>query len=205
MFGVGVEMASFSEELSTTRAKYIFVKNIFGDDFMNVLFTGIPAVGKSTIAKEFSKIMKYNLYCDKDFITTKDSKTISEYGHKLKDVDLKKFSATVNKKLDKKKNIVLDGIIFPYCLSNLKLKLDYIFILNLSEKKLRQRYKKRKYAEAKILDNLFVQENNLIYKEVLENIRKKDVPLIVEVNLSGKVGLDITKIETAIYSTYSSI
>jgi broad-specificity NMP kinase len=172
---------------------------------VNILFTGVPGVGKTTIAKEVAKILDYKSFTDKDFVTKKNSKIVSEYKHKIKDVDLKEFSKKVNTKLQTKKNVVLDGILFPYCLKSLKFKLDYIFVLSLPEKKLRLRYKTRKYPEAKILDNLFVQENNLIYNEILENCPKKYTPIIVEIMLSGKKDLDITKISDVIYSTFSYI
>lgn len=171
---------------------------------MNILFTGIPGVGKTTIAKEIAKILLYKSYTDKDFITKKNSKIVSEYKHKMKDVDLKEFAKKVNTKIKTPKNIILDGILFPYCLKSLKLKFDYIFVLSLPEKKLRLRYKTRKYPEAKILDNLFVQENNLIYNEILGNLNK-NLPIIVEVQLSGKKDADITKISDVIYSTFSYI
>ncbi len=174
---------------------------------MNILITGIPAVGKTTIAKEFEKF-GFKVYNDKDFITKKNSAIVKEYAHKLKDVDLLGFAKTVNSKFkakSKAKNLVFEGIIFPYCLKQLVIKFDYIFVLSFPEKKLRLRYKTRKYPEAKVLDNLFVQENNLIYKNILASVKKNDMPVIVEVPLSGKKDLDITKIIDVIFSTFSSI
>lgn len=171
---------------------------------MNIMITGIPAVGKSTIAKELAKY-GFNVYNDKDFITKTNSKEIKEYNHKLRDVNLVPFAKTVNSKLKTKKNVILEGIIFPYCLKNLTTKLDYIFVLSLPEKKLRLRYKARKYPEAKILDNLFVQENNLIYKQILESCNVKRLPVIAEITLSGNTVLDITKVIEVIFSTFSSI
>jgi len=173
---------------------------------MNILITGIPATGKSTIAKELAHYGFKN-YCDKDFVTKKNAKDIVEYKHKMKDVDLVKFSKTVNAKLKllKNKNIILDGILFPYCLHNVNITLDYVFILSLNEKELRKRYKQRKYPEAKILDNLFVQENNLFYETILneyQKSKKKTQPYIVEITLSGKLDKDLSKIVDLIYATY---
>ena len=169
------------------------------------MITGIPAVGKTTVAKELEKY-GFNVYDDKNFITKTNSKEIKEYNHMLKDVDLISFAKTVNSKINQKsKNIILEGILFPYCLKNLNIKFDYIFILSLSEKKLRARYKFRNYPEAKILDNLFVQENNLIYKQIIETSNIKQLPIIVEINLSNNRILNITKIIDIIFSTFSSI
>jgi len=159
-----------------------------------MLITGIPASGKTTVAKEISKY-GFNVFSDKDFLTKTNYNEIIEFGNKIKEVDLTKFAKTVNSKLKNAKNLVLEGIIFPYCLGQLNITFDYIFVLSLPEKKLLSRYKKRKYSAVKVQDNLFVQENSLLYYTILDEIKKKDHrPTIIKIELSGVLNKDLKNI-----------
>lgn len=171
---------------------------------MNILITGVPAVGKTIIAKKFAEF-GFTVFSDKDFLTESNSTDVDVSGQKLKDVDLTKFSKQVNTKLGKMKivdSVVFEGILFPYCLKELKIKFDYILILSLNETELLKRYKLRKYHDLKIYDNLFVQENDILYNTIMTDIKKrtnrKDImkqnPQIIKVELLGNLKKDFEKI-----------
>ena len=170
------------------------------DNNMKILITGIPCTGKSTLSISLAKKLNYKVYSDKDFLTKTNYKIVKEYGLKLKDVDLCRFAKQTNKKLAHKQDFILEGLIFPYCLHRFKFQLDYIFILHLSEQKLKQRMKKRKYPDAKILDNLFVQETNQLYYTILASLgQKKFVPLVCEVSLYGNKQRDMKKLKWVLF------
>ncbi len=163
---------------------------------LNILITGIPGVGKTTIAKSIAKKFGLNYFSEKDLLKKDDYKIETEYGTNVKVVDLKKFSNSVNSVLQKvsnKKGMVLDGLIFPYVISNLKIKLDFIFVLKLNPKIITARLKKRKYSEIKILDNLFVQENSIFEIELKKGLKKikGKKPKILLLEISGNKRKDL--------------
>jgi len=160
--------------------------------FMNVLITGVPCVGKTTLAKEFAKLLKLKVYGDKKFVTKDNSKKVKTLEGNINDVVISKYVKEVNSKIIKKDNILLEGLLFPYCIDKLRLDFDYIFILSLEEKKLVKRMKERKYFDEKIQDNIFVQDSSLIYNEIIENLpRKQKATIIYEVELSGNFKRDL--------------
>lgn len=159
---------------------------------MKILITGIPGVGKTTIAKNLSKHLKLKYFCDKQFINKNNSIKSKEYGLEIKTVDLENFCKDFNK-FKKGKDFIIEGLLLPYCLSGLKINFDYIFILNLNNKELIKRLKKRKYPLLKIEDNLFIQDNDLILKEIANQIKAlnpKQKSIIINIDLKGNLKED---------------
>jgi len=131
---------------------------------MKILITGVPGTGKTTLAKELAMRLNYKYINEKEMLTQDMYVDARVYGQFVKDVDIEKFELEVLKIED---NVVLDGLLFP----ETKLKYDFAFVLHLEEKKLRQRLKKRGYADAKIEDNVFAQNHGYL-TEVLGNKSK---------------------------------
>jgi adenylate kinase len=144
---------------------------------MKILITGIPCSGKTYFAKKLSKKIGIKHFEEKDFITSNNSKVSID---KVKDVDLNKFSKILNKKLPK--NFILSGLLSPYCLSKYTFNFDIIFVLMPDLKILRKRLKERKYSDLKIIENLFVQEENLIIHSLAKELKTIKKPLILPLN-----------------------
>ncbi len=147
---------------------------------MQIIITGLPGTGKTTIAKELEKILKSPLYTVKSFT-------------KAKEVDISSLKKKTEKELNNKDSWILEGHIF----CEYKIKSDFIFLLTRQEKELRLLYKKRKYSPEKIEENLFCKEINYFEKklnkfyktvytiEVSENIKeniKKIIRIIGKAN-----------------------
>lgn len=163
---------------------------------MNILITGIPGTGKTTIAKSLAEKFGLVYFSEKDLLKKGDYKIETEYGTNVKVVDLKRFSNSVNSalcKVSNKKGIVLDGLVLPYIIANLKIKPNFIFILKLNSKMIVARLKKRKYPEIKILDNLFVQDNSIFEIELEKQLKKikGKKPKISVLELSGNKKKDL--------------
>jgi len=139
--------------------------------FILVLITGVPGVGKTTIAKELAKVLKYKYCSEKSLLEKTMYDNFLYQGSVVKDVDIKKFEAKAKKKV-KHGNFVLDGILFP----EINVKYDVCIILYADEKVLRKRMKLRKYCDVKIEDNIFVQQSDY-FSGRLENNAKQLVIL----------------------------
>ena len=114
---------------------------------MAIIITGNPGVGKHTIGKKISDILKYKIL-DINKIAIK-----SGYYEKKKDsidVDVKKLKTFLKNKI--KKNSIVIGHLAPYVIS--KNQVQKAIILRKSPYKLIQVYKKRKYSSKKIAENL---------------------------------------------------
>lgn len=114
---------------------------------MAIIITGNPGVGKHTIGKKVSGILKYKIL-DINKIAIE-----SGYYEKNKesiDVDVKKLKTFLKNKI--KKNSVIIGHLAPYVVS--KNQVNNVIILRKNPYKLVQIYKKRKYSSKKIAENL---------------------------------------------------
>lgn len=122
---------------------------------MRILITGVPATGKTTLAKAIAKSLNYKYINEKDLLKKNMYKDVVVFGCPVKDVDLELFDKEA---LKIKNNVVLDGLMFP----ETSLKYDFAFVLVLDEKKLRKRMKERKYTDLKIEENVFAQKTGNI-------------------------------------------
>lgn len=114
---------------------------------MIIIITGNPGVGKHTIGKKVSKILKYKIV-DINKIAIE-----SGFYEKKKgsiDVDVKKLKTFLKNKI--KKNSIVIGHLAPYVISKNQVK--KAIILRKNPYKLIQVYKKRKYSPKKIAENL---------------------------------------------------
>lgn len=114
---------------------------------MAIVITGNPGVGKHTVAKKLSQKLAQPVL-DLNQIAI-ESKVFEKHNSTL-DVDVDKL-AKIMKKLVQKNSIIV-GHLAPYVLS--KLQVDYVIILRKNPYKLIPIYKKRKYTQKKIIENI---------------------------------------------------
>lgn len=141
---------------------------------MKILVTGIPCSGKTYFSKKLSKKINLTHFEEKEFVNEKNSKFSLD---NVKEVNLDRFSISLNKKLPK--NFILSGLLSPYCLSKYNFDFDIIFVLMPEIKLLKKRLKERKYSDLKITENLFVQEENLILDSLGKELKARKKPLIL--------------------------
>jgi len=128
---------------------------------MRLLISGSVGAGKSTIAKELSKVLKINVYevTDLEKINPKIIESVDEEGVKI--LDLKEINKTLEN---------FDSFIFPCHVAHLlNIKDSKLLIVRAGLPELRKRLVKRGYSEKKIKDNLDVEIFNTIMFEALEN------------------------------------
>lgn len=130
---------------------------------MQIIITGTPGTGKTTIVKELSKKI------DIEFIDVK--KLIEKIKAYRKDKDgekevlLPKFRNALKKELSKRKNWIIES----HLLCEIKLNADFVFVFRCSRNELEKRLKKRKYKKQKIKDNLMVELLDYCYMKAKKN------------------------------------
>ena len=112
-----------------------------------LVITGNPGVGKHTIAKKLAEKAGYSIL-DLNEIAIQNK--IFQKRQSTLDVDVKKLAKLVKKTLDKKSLIV--GHLAPYVLD--KKQVSHVIILRKNPYKLIPVYKKRKYSQKKIIENV---------------------------------------------------
>jgi len=114
---------------------------------MGIIITGNPGVGKHSIAKNVSKILKYKI-CDINKIALESR--LYEKKDESNDVDVKKLKNILKNKINKKSIVV--GHLAPYVIT--KKQVTKVIILRKNPYRLTSVYKKRKYSTKKIAENL---------------------------------------------------
>ena len=150
---------------------------------MTIIITGNPGVGKHTIGKKVSDILKYKIL-DINKIAIE-----SGYYEKKKDsihVDVKKLRIFLKKKI-KKKSIII-GHLAPYVVSNNQVK--KVIILRKNPYKLIQVYKKRKYSSKKIAENL---ESEILGITAYDTVKKFGKNKSHQIDTTSKTISKVTK------------
>ena len=116
---------------------------------MIIVVTGTPGVGKSVIAKNLAKKLKFNYININKFV--KDNKVYERYDNKRKCyvVEVKKLNKALIKKINN--NIIIDGHLSHYL--NKKY-VNWCVVVKCDLKLLKKRLEKRKYNKEKIRENL---------------------------------------------------
>ncbi len=114
---------------------------------MAIVITGNPGVGKHTVAKKLSQRLAQPIL-DLNQIAI-ESKVFEKRNSTL-DVDVGKLTKIIKKRIQK--NSIIVGHLAPYVLS--KSQVDYAIILRKNPYKLIPIYKKRKYTQKKITENV---------------------------------------------------
>lgn len=114
---------------------------------MAIIITGNPGVGKHSIAKNVSNILKYKI-CDINKIALESG--LYEKKDESNDVDVKKLKNILKNKINKKCIVV--GHLAPYVVTQKQV--TKAIILRKNPYHLIKVYKKRKYSPKKIAENL---------------------------------------------------
>ncbi|MFA5745230.1 MAG: AAA family ATPase [archaeon] len=154
---------------------------------MRILITGIPGVGKSEIARELSKQIKYKIINDKKY---SQKHKLGQMESKEYNVDIKKLNEQFSKDIKQQDNVIFEGHL--WCeLSKANLKFfDKVFILTVPTKILRERLEKRKYTLIKIEENIFCKENKYI-----ENQFDKKKQKYIMINTNNNLKENIKKLK----------
>lgn len=119
---------------------------------MIVVITGTPGTGKSVLAKRLAKKTNARLVGINALVGRKRLwKGVDRYGSRI--VKLKELEKTLNRMLAKERNAVVEG----HLACELRLRCNATIVLRLNPKTLERRLKKRRYAEAKLRDNLLAE------------------------------------------------
>jgi len=114
---------------------------------MAIIITGNPGVGKHSVAKNISKILKYKI-CDINKIALESG--LYEKKGESNDVDVKKLKNILKNKINNKSIVV--GHLAPYVVT--KKQVTKVIILRKNPYHLTLVYKKRKYSTKKIAETV---------------------------------------------------
>ena len=158
-----------------------------------LVITGNPGVGKHTIAKKLSQKLDCSIL-DINQIAIQN-KIYEKHGSTL-DVDTKKL-AKIIKKLVQKNSLVV-GHLAPYVLE--KSQVNTAIVLRKNPYKLIPIYKKRKYTQKKIIENIGSEILGIIEYDAIRSFGTKKTFQINATNLSPKQITD--KIEKILKRKY---
>jgi len=160
---------------------------------MIIAISGSVGSGKTTIAKELSTRLNYELIQLNDLAKKYKLEEVKEL--QTFDFDLDKLLGDLELKLKQKKlnneNVILEGH-FAH-LINPEL-IDKLIIIGRSLKELKQTYKQRGYNNQKIADNLEVESFNLCFYEALEEGYKEEKQVFL-INNNETINKAIEKIK----------
>ncbi len=134
---------------------------------MIIIVTGSVGTGKSVIAKELARNLKFQ-YIDLNKLIKKDNLQ-SRYLRKLDtyEVDVKKLNKFLIKLIKtSKRNLILDSHLSHYLPSKY---VNYCVVCKTELKTLKKRLEKRKYTKIKIRENLNAEIFDVCLVEALEN------------------------------------
>ena len=92
---------------------------------MNLLITGTPGCGKTTLAKNIGKKLKMKIINEKDFALKNSIGSFDDSNELV--IPLKEFEKAANKFLSKNNNIILEG----HVSCEAKLKVDFVILIKI--------------------------------------------------------------------------
>jgi adenylate kinase len=136
---------------------------------MNLLVTGSPGTGKTTLAKNLAKILGYSVLNEKDFALQNKIGTFNEENEL--EIPLSAFEKKANGFLSKNNNSIIEG----HVVCEMKLKVDKVILLHVNPEILELRLESRNYSPEKIMDNVFVEGIDYCKKHVFRNYSKEKI------------------------------
>ncbi len=149
----------------------LFMSN-FMDNFMRILITGTPGVGKTTVSKILGEMLGFKVVSISE-IVERDKELILGYDRKRQTyiVDIDKL----REKLKNESNIIIEGHLSHF------LDGDIVIVLRLHPEELRKRLESRGYSKGKVDENAEAEALDVCLIESVE--RHKNV---FEVDTTGK-------------------
>jgi adenylate kinase len=136
---------------------------------MNLLVTGTPGCGKTTLAKLLGKKFGLAVINEKEFAL---KNSIGRFNDENElEIPIKIFERKANEYLKKNKNILFEG----HVLCEMKLKVDKVIVLTVDPEDLESRLEQRHYSIDKIMDNVFCEGIDYCKKYVLRNYPKNKI------------------------------
>jgi len=117
---------------------------------MRIIITGGPATGKSEIARALAKKLDFPLIDIKRIV---NDRKMYDKKSGTKEVDTKRLKRTLNSLLKGKDFFVVEG----HLACEMKLPVDFVFVLRTKPKTLKERFSKRKYPKKKTDENLMAE------------------------------------------------
>jgi len=134
---------------------------------MIIVISGSVGSGKTSISKELSKKLSYDVVHLNDkakIFKLNDDESVQTF-----DFDLDKLLVNVEKEIkllkENGKNVIFESHFAHFINPDL---IDMLFVINRDLKDLKKEYIKRKYNDKKIKDNLEVESFNLCFYEAIE-------------------------------------
>ena len=131
--------------------------------------TGNPGVGKHTVTDLLSKKIKNSKIIDINKIIISNK----AFNVETFEADLKKTRSFLLRELINNDNVIIVGHLLPYLLK--RNELDFIVILRRSPYSLIKVYKKRKYSNKKIKENIICEILGICFYDTLKVFGKKKI------------------------------
>ncbi|MBR9676833.1 AAA family ATPase [Candidatus Woesearchaeota archaeon] len=129
-----------------------------------VVVTGVPATGKTTLAKKLAIALSFE-YVDGNAI----AKTVSDGYDKIRDceiIDVKKLNVEFEKIIKEKKSVVIDSHLAHELPAKI---IDFCIVCKTNLKTLKERLKTRGYSKEKIRENLDAEIFDTVFVEAKNN------------------------------------
>jgi len=149
---------------------------------MSIVITGNPGVGKHTITKKISKILKLSII---DINSIAKDAGMYEEAENTNDIDTEELEKVIKEKISHSSLIV--GHLAPYVLSANQVK--KVIVLRRNPYELIPVYKKRAYTEEKIIDNAGSEVLGVIAYDAINQFGDK----VIQVDVTGKSISEITE------------
>ncbi len=130
---------------------------------LRIYITGVPATGKTSIAKELSQQLSLCYFEINDIVIEHNFTLGYDINRDTLIIDDELIIPHLESLFNKHERICLVGSLFP-----LKTKVDIIFIIHCAIPVLRQRLRERNYSDEKIEANVEAEIMNLIYYDASE-------------------------------------
>ena len=142
---------------------------------MSIVITGNPGVGKHTITQKIADILELSIV---DINKIAKNSGLFEKNEDTNDVDIEKLEKILDQKISEKNIIV--GHLAPYVLHKNKIKI--MIVLRRNPYDLISVYKKRKYSDKKIKENIGSEVLGIVSHDAISKFQEK----VFQINISKK-------------------